>query len=445
MIGTGQTSLEIFRHFIGIGLRIKVFPFKRVFLGMKLIYRIGVHLARLILPIGGLFSPKLKLFLDGRKELFKNLAQFKNQSSAELAWFHVASLGEYEQAKPVIAKYKAQYPLTEIVVSFFSPSGYEHVIKKPQAHVAYITYLPLDTSGNAERFVKTLKPKIAFFVKYDLWFEHIAVLKSMNIPVFLFSASFRASQNYFKSDGFFRSILFQLDHIFTQNNTSLQLLEGINYTAASFAGDTRFDRVAETASNPKSFPEIAAWLADKRVLVAGSVWQEDMDLLIPLINENPHYRWIIAPHDLSVGPMERWAKEIQVTSRRYSQWDKKTGCDVLFIDNIGMLSSLYQFARLAYVGGAFGSGLHNILEPLGFGVPVIFGKLKNSQKFPEAQESQENACGFEVKDEEELKAKFKNLEFSEVYENSVGAAKAWVKSNQGAADRIITKVNQLLQ
>ena len=411
---------------------------------MKWIYRIGIFFARMLLLIGGVFIPKIRHFSSGRKNLFQRLKEFRLKYAGSLAWFHVASLGEYEQARPVIAELKRVQPDLLVVVSFFSPSGFDHVIEKPHPHVDFITYLPLDSKSQAEKFIKSLNPDIAFFVKYDLWYHVIVAVKSRNIPLFLFSASFRPDQIYFKRDGFFRNILFQFDYIFTQNKNTLDLLKSIDYQQVSVVGDTRFDRVAETAGNYKEFPELAKWVGEKSTIVAGSVWQEDMELLIPLMNANPAYRWIIAPHDLSPEPMKRWSEHLSLKASRYSQWDTDVSTDVLFIDNIGMLSSLYQFARVAYVGGAFGKGLHNILEPMGFGIPVIFGKLKKTAKFPEAAESQRNGCGFEVSDVESMKLVFEELEQPEIYQQSINAAKNWVKMNIGAAAKIINKVEKLV-
>ncbi|MEB2775718.1 glycosyltransferase N-terminal domain-containing protein [Algoriphagus sp. D3-2-R+10] len=382
--------------------------------------------------------------MASRKNLFRRLSEFRSINSGDLAWFHVASLGEYEQARPVIAELKRVQPTQLIAVSFFSPSGFDNVIKKPQSNVDFITYLPLDSKNHAEEFVNILSPRIVFFVKYDLWYHHIMAVKNGEILLFLFSASFRPDQIYFKRDGFFRKILFQFDHIFTQNKDTFDLLNSIDYQQTSIAGDTRFDRVAETAKNYKEYPELANWVGEKPTLVAGSVWQQDMDLLIPLMNAHPEYRWIIAPHDLSPEPMNRWADQLSLSAIRYSQWDSDQSPDVLFIDNIGMLSSLYQFARVAYVGGAFGKGLHNILEPLGFQVPVIFGKLKKTAKFPESAESQKKGCGFEVSDVESLKAVFEKLEKPDFYQQSADSARDWVEMNIGAAARIINKVEKLV-
>ncbi|WP_233553681.1 3-deoxy-D-manno-octulosonic acid transferase [Algoriphagus lacus] len=372
------------------------------------------------------------------------MKNFRNSNPGHLVWFHVASLGEYEQARPVIAGLKTKWPELTLVISFFSPSGYDHVIKKPQIHVDFITYLPLDRKSWADQFVKALNPELAFFVKYDLWFHHIQALKKNRIPVFLISASLRENQSFFGVfGGFFRQNLFSMDWIFTQNQRSIDLLRGIGFHQCSIAGDTRFDRVAATAAAPKALPEIKQWIDHQPVIVVGSAWEEDMKLLIPLINAYPVYRWIIAPHDLNSEPMDRWASQLRVETKKYSDWDPSDSNSVLFIDNIGMLSSLYQFAKVAYVGGAFGKGLHNILEPLGFGVPVIFGKVKREVKFPEAAQSIQEGCGFSVEDEKSLFEIFEKLETPDFYEKSVDSAQKWVKSNLGAADRILEKVSEL--
>lgn len=407
---------------------------------MNLLYRIAIAIATLVLPVIGLFSAKVNHFLKGRKGLLKKLADFRSKYPGKLAWFHVASLGEYEQAKPVISKLKKEKPELIMLVSFFSPSGYDIATRKPQENIDFISYIPLDRKSWAFDFVKTINPTIAFFVKYDLWYHHILALKSRKVPTILFSASFRKDQNYFKSDGFFRSILKQMDLIFTQNEESIRLLESINYPEAHLAGDTRFDRVNETAKNPKHFSEIESWVKDKKVMVLGSVWEEDMKLLIPLINQQEDYLWIVAPHDLKPEPMEFWAKSIQAKSTRYSQKESLGEVKVLFIDNIGMLSSLYQYARIAYVGGAFGKGLHNILEPIGFEIPVIFGALKNHSKFPEAAQSIAQGCGFSISDFESLKSEFAKLQEEEFYSNARSSAKSWMEANLGAADKIVSEV-----
>ncbi len=411
---------------------------------MNLLYRLFLFLISGVLHLLSHFFGKLNHFLEGRKLLFKKLENFRATNSKPVVWFHVASLGEYEQARPVIAALKSKRPELAIVVSFFSPSGYDNVVKKPQPNIDFITYIPIDRKRHADRFVGILNPQMAFFVKYDLWFHHIQALKIRQIPVFLIAASLREDQAFFGVFGsFFRQNLFAMDWIFTQNEKSIKLLDSVGYVKASLAGDTRFDRVAETAKSPKGLPELRTWIGGKPVVVVGSAWEEDMNLLIPLINSHPNYRWIIAPHDLNPEPMDRWASQINLESKRFSSWKPTDSNAVLFIDNIGMLASLYQFAKIAYVGGAFGQGLHNILEPMGFGVPVIFGKVKKSSKFPEAAQSELEGCGFSIENAESLAEQFSKLENAEYYQNAVESTKKWVKSNLGAADRIIEKVSQL--
>lgn len=411
---------------------------------MNSFYRLFFFLVPGILILLTPFSRKVRHFLAGRELLFSKVANFRDSYSGKLAWFHVASLGEYEQARPVIAALKSRMSDLGVVVSFFSPSGYDNVVKKPQPHVDFITYLPLDRKSWADKFVGILRPDLTFFVKYDLWFHHIQAVKNQRRPIFLIAASLRENHNFFGIFGsFFRQNLTAMDWIFTQNQKSLQLLRSINYSDASWAGDTRFDRVAATAAAPKALPELKVWLQDIPAVIVGSAWEEDMNRLIPLINSSPNYRWIIAPHDLSPGPMDRWISKIRLPATKFSARDFSDTHSVLFVDNIGMLSSLYQFARVAYVGGGFGKGLHNILEPLGFGKPVIFGKVKNTSRFPEAAQSVSEGCGFSVTDEKSLREIFEKLEQADFYSKSANSAKKWVKSNLGAADRIVEKVTQI--
>jgi 3-deoxy-D-manno-octulosonic-acid transferase len=408
---------------------------------MKMLYRILFWILPEVLKLSSSFSGKTRSFLAGREGLFEKLSRFRKNHPGKLVWFHVASLGEYEQARPVLTRWKEIHPDYWVAVSFFSPSGFDHVNKKNQPNVDFISYIPLDRKSWAEQFVEILKPELAFFVKYDLWFFHIKALKKQQIPVFLISAVFRENQVYFsRFGGFFRNILRDLDWIFTQNDESVTLANVLGINKVSKAGDTRFDRVAATAQSPKDLPDIQSWVGSFPTVVIGSAWDEDMEVLIPLINSKLGYRWIIAPHDLDPVPMEKWSKKINLGSNKYSSWQPGDTNSVLFIDNIGMLSSLYQFARFAYVGGAFGKGLHNILEPMGFGIPVIFGKVKNVGKFPEAAQSQKEGCGFEIATEKELLAVVEKLEQEDFYQNSAISAQNWVKSNLGAADRILESI-----
>lgn len=389
---------------------------------------------------------RLEKLVTGRKDLFEKLQHFRSDFKKPVAWFHVASLGEFEQAKPVIAEFKKRMTEYGVVVSFFSPSGYDVISKKPQEDIDFITYLPFDTPGNAVRFLETLDPQLAFFVKYDLWANHILESRDRNIPLFLFSASMRDEQIYFKSyGGFFRKILFSFDHIFCQNEQTLNLLNKAGYYETTIAGDTRYDRVRAIAGNPRVFPEFESYYKDKPTIVVGSAWEEDMKLIVPMINQGGYYKWVIAPHDIDALRISEWQQQIQKTSAKYSELPAGKDVDVLFIDNIGMLSSLYQFAQIAYVGGAFGKGLHNILEPLAYEIPVVFGELKKPEKFPEAGISESIGCAFMVKDFPEFQKTIQSLSEGEIYLQAQEGARKLMMENLGSAKKIMDKVITILE
>lgn len=386
-------------------------------------------------------NPKLKLFVKGRKNVWQGLENFKNTAEKPIAWFHVASLGEYEQAKPVINQLKKQKPELSILVSFFSPSGYENIQKKKQENVDFVTYLPIDTARNARRFLKIIQPKMAFFVKYDLWANYILEAKKQNIQLYLFSAAMREDQVYFQPfGGFFRRVLKSFDHIFTQNERSLDLLHQIDIKNSSITGDTRFDRVSQIKATPVDFDQIKRLIGDKKTIVIGSAWQKDMDILIPFINQSKDYTFIIAPHDIHDGTMAEWESKIDKATVRFSDITSKENTEVIIIDNVGMLSSLYQYAYIAYVGGAFGKGLHNILEPLAFGIPVIFGKLRKAKKFPEAKISLDYGASCSVATFDELNTIISELEDPELYKETCKAANKLVKENLGSAEKIVKLV-----
>lgn len=386
-------------------------------------------------------NPKLKLFVNGRKNIWEALQDFKSTSKQPIVWFHVASLGEYEQAKPVIKQLKLQRPEFSIMVSFFSPSGYENVRKKKQEDVDFLTYLPIDTSRNAKRFLKIIDPKMAFFVKYDLWANYILESKKQNIQLYLFAAALREDQVYFQPfGGFFRKILQSFNHIFTQDENSLNLLHRIAIGNSSIAGDTRFDRVSQITASPVDFGEISRLIADTKTIVIGSAWRQDMDILIPFINQSEQYSYIIAPHDIDERTIIDWEAKIIKKTVRFSNINSIKKAEVIIIDNIGILSSLYQYAYLAYVGGAFGKGLHNILEPLAFGIPVIFGQLRKPKKFPEASISIDYGASCSVTTFAELKAVISELENPELYQQTCKAANKLVKENLGSAKNIVDLV-----
>ncbi|MFC4874083.1 3-deoxy-D-manno-octulosonic acid transferase [Negadavirga shengliensis] len=415
---------------------------------MRWIYNLFIGGMTTAIRLGSSSTPKLKRMLQGRETVFPVVEAFRKSHPSPLLWIHVASLGEYEQAKPVIRTFKSHYPFWAVAVSFFSPSGYDNVIKKKQEFVDFITYLPFDTPQKAKKFVATLSPNVAIFVKYDLWANHIREVGKENIPLYLVAASFRNEQVYFKFyGGFFRNVLRSFDHIFTQNEYSVELLKKIDCEQCSVAGDPRFDNVAAISRQPRYFPEIEVQIKQP-VMVLGSVWQEDMDILIPFINAAENIQFIIAPHDIHSPAMDRWRAAIKKTSLKYSEMQDELpnqAWEVLFIDNIGMLSSLYQFAQWAYVGGAFGKGLHNILEPLAFGIPVIFGKLKKVSKFPEAAISESYGCGFPVDSLASLGRTMGKLHEKEAYQKACRAAKKLLEDNQGSAEKIVSEIKKQLE
>jgi len=414
---------------------------------MRQIYNLGIGLLAFGLQVGSWKSAKLRQMVQGRKGVFERLQAFRLTAPGPIAWFHVASLGEYEQAKPVIRAFCESRPEWRVVVSFFSPSGYEHVIKRSQPYVDFITYLPIDSPGNARKFLQILSPNISFFVKYDLWANHILAAKSLGVPLFLIAAAFREQQVYFHETygGFFRRILGQFDHVFTQQPIDETLIERLGLASVSVAGDPRYDNVDAIRQSPKPFPEVAKGIS-KPVLVGGSVWQEDMDRIIPFIRRHPEYQYILAPHDIHTKAIEAWISALPGKTLRYTHLNPQNPqpWDTLIVDNIGMLSSLYQYARIAYVGGAFGKGLHNILEPLAFRIPVIFGWLKRGGKFPEWEISQNYGCGFAIQSTEDFESIMAQLIEGTAYDRASLGADRLLKDNLGSARKIMEIVNQKL-
>ncbi|WP_226388667.1 3-deoxy-D-manno-octulosonic acid transferase [Penaeicola halotolerans] len=405
---------------------------------MMIIYRFLTTLLIGLLRIAALLIPKIKTLFSVRKNWFQQLQQIRNSTTEEFCWFHVASLGEYEQAKPVIQKLKNELNY-HILISFFSPSGYEHAKLGENEHKIY---LPLDTVQNAREFISTLTPTLAIFVKYDIWPNFITESKKNEIPLYLISAALRTDQIYFKWYGsIFKKSLKSFDHIFTQNEASITLLQQLDIKNCTFVGDTRFDRVIEISQNPKSFPDIEDFLDGAKCIVIGSCWEEDMTLLIPFINSHPDLKYIIAPHDIRSKSIDIWMEAITLECIKYSEINQYKNARVLIIDNIGMLSSLYQYAYISYVGGAFGKGLHNILEPLAFLKPTLFGEVSKINKFPEATISAKYGCSYSVSNSDELTQVINDLlNNSDRYSDSVKAAIKYVNDNKGSSSKIIKHI-----
>ncbi|QIP17280.1 3-deoxy-D-manno-octulosonic acid transferase [Spirosoma aureum] len=410
-------------------------------------YNTGIFVYQNLLRLVAPFNPKARQWVDGRRNWISNLTAKLAGNNSPIAWFHAASLGEFEQGRPVIEAFRTQYPGYKILLTFFSPSGYE--VRKNYDGADFIMYLPVDSPANARSFVTIVKPQIAFFIKYEFWYNYLRELSAALVPVISFSAIFRPDQLFFKSyGGFYRTMLHYFDHILVQNQESLTLLKSISLTRVTLAGDTRFDRVAQVATAKKDIPVAKAFKNGMPVLVIGSAWPDDMKVLIPFLNQfDKPLKAIIAPHEIHDEEIEKWRTELNQPSVRFSQtqlssFDQSTipSFEVLFIDNVGMLSSLYQYGEFAYIGGAFKQGLHNILEAATFGMPIFFGP--DYDKFQEAVDLVTEGAAFPITTAKEL------LElFTRQYVDSADTAQIsrnYVQRNIGATAQVMQVVTHLM-
>ncbi len=356
--------------------------------GMNQIYNLIVIIAAQLLKIIALFSPKMKLFVDGRKSVFQTLAD-KIQSSDKTIWFHAASLGEYEQGLPVIEAIKKQFPNHKIVVTFFSPSGYE--VRKNNAVANVTIYLPLDTISNAKQFIELVHPEMAFFIKYEYWPNYLNELKKQQIKTYLISGILRENQAFFKwYGGFYKNALKTFDYFFVQNESSKTLLQSIGFNNVKVSGDTRFDRVVSILERDNSLDFIEQFKDNKATIVIGSSWPKDESLLVNYINQSSDdVKFIIAPHNIKSEQIQELKNSISKKTLLFSENVETRHAlslkeySVFIIDTIGILTKIYSYADIAYVGGGFGNpGVHNILEPATFGVPVMIGP--NYSHFAEA-------------------------------------------------------------
>lgn len=407
---------------------------------LDFLYNIVIYIAGFLLKLIALFNRKIKLGEDGRSKTFKilkeNIAKDDN-----VFWFHCASLGEFEQGLPVFKVLRERYRTYKIVLTFFSPSGYE--IRKNTNVADIVVYLPLDTKHHAKTFLDITKPKFTVFVKYDIWPNYLNELKKRNLNAILISASFRNSQSYFKWYGsIFRKALTAFEHIFVQNEPSKILLESIKIKNVTISGDTRYDRVSQQLEIDNHLDFITEFKQDKTCMVIGSSWPEDEALLVPYINENlsNDVKYIIAPHNIKTNQIENLKNNMKSKTILYSEKENQdlSEFSVIIIDTIGLLSKIYSYADLAYVGGGMGTkGLHNILEPAVFGVPIIIGK--NYQKFPEAVQMIDEAGVKSIRNFNELKQALDTL-FENINERKRlgGLNKTFVERNKGAIS-IITE------
>ncbi|MDT0645476.1 glycosyltransferase N-terminal domain-containing protein [Zunongwangia sp. F260] len=403
---------------------------------MYILYNILVGLFELFLPIIAIFKPRLKLFVEGRKEVFDKLKAEIGQND-RVIWFHAASLGEFEQAVPVIEMIKAEMPDRKILVTFFSSSGYENKKKHPLADV--ITYLPMDSAKKVQKFLNIVSPELVFFVKYEIWPNYLKELRKRKIRTFLISSAFRENQVFFQNyGGWMRKSLQSFEHIFVQNKASEALLKKHNFDNVTISGDTRFDRVSRQIEYNNKLAFVEDFLQDKLCIVAGSTWPEDEDLLLNYINSAAEkVKFIIAPHEIKEEKILELQKKLKKTSVRYTEDHQDLSAfDILIIDTIGLLGKIYSYADVAYVGGAAGnSGLHNILEPATFGVPIVIGS--NFSKFPEAIKLQQLAGLFSVETPREASSVFQKLINDEVFRRKTGMISGhFINSNTGATAAI---------
>ncbi|MFV8391759.1 3-deoxy-D-manno-octulosonic acid transferase [Flavobacterium sp. LB2P6] len=405
---------------------------------MLFLYNLIVQIAGFLLKIAAFFSPKMKLFVEGRKLVFPVLEQ-KIKPTDKTIWFHAASLGEYEQGLPVIEKIKEQFPSHKIVLTFFSPSGYE--VRKNNIVADVTVYLPLDTKKNVQQFLKLVHPDLVFFIKYEYWPNYLAELKKSNTKTYLISGILRKNQLFFKwYGGFYREALNTFTYFFVQNETSKKLLQQVGKTNVSVSGDTRFDRVAAILEKDNSLGFIAQFKNNTLTIVVGSSWPKDENLLVDFINSNTlNVKFIIAPHNIKEEQVQQLKNSITKKTVLFSEKEGQNlaDFDVFIIDTIGILTKIYSYADIAYVGGGFGnSGVHNLLEPATFGVPILIGP--NYSHFAEATALVNMEACISINNNKELDEAFKNLIRNDDIRHEKGhMCSTFVQMNKGATAIIL--------
>lgn len=375
----------------------------------------------------------------GHAEAFDKLKR-EIDSSAKYIWFHAASLGEFEQGRPLIEEIRKQYPNYKILQTFFSPSGYE--VRKNYKGADIVCYLPFDTPGNAHRFIRLVQPCMAFFVKYEFWKNYLVELNRNSIPVYSVSSIFRDDQIFFRWYGTgYRDVLKQFTHLFVQNKNSVSLLEKIGVRNTTVVGDTRFDRVLEICRQAKELPVVEQFKGKAVTLVAGSSWAPDEDIFIPYFNAQPEMKLIIAPHVIDEGHIKEIIGKLNRTVVRYTQATPETiaQADCLIIDCFGLLSSIYRYGEIAYIGGGFGVSIHNTLEAAVYGMPVIFGP--NNKKFQEAQDLLACKGGFEIQGASDFNSLMDHFLADHTFLDKSGKkAGSYVEDNAGALEKIMKEV-----
>ena len=412
-----------------------------------MIYNIAMYFVQLGVTIAAIFDHKVRLMWRGERAAFKTLKQ-KVDPNAKYVWVHAASLGEFEQGRPIIERIRLEHPEYKILLTFFSPSGYQ--VRKNYQGADIITYLPIDTVTNARRFLRTVRPSMAFFIKYEFWYNYLHILKHRGIPTYSVSSIFRPDQIFFRWYGrAYSRVLKCFTKFFVQNEESRQLLAKIGIKETEIVGDTRFDRVMTIKSLAKQLPLVEAFVKDApQVFVAGSSWPPDEDIFIKYFNEHPNWKLIIAPHVIGEDHLQQIISKLQSSSSekegrivRFTQTTREEAAkaDILIIDCFGLLSSVYNYGHVAYIGGGFGVGIHNTLEAAVWDMPVIFGP--NNKKFQEAQALKACGGGFEIKDYEEFAQLMDRFASDEAFLKDSGLkAGHLVKGQAGATDKILASV-----
>ena len=408
---------------------------------MLILYNLIVQIATFLLKIVALFSPKIKLFTEGRKPVFEILSA-KIKATDKTIWFHAASLGEYEQGLPVIEKIKEKYPKHKIVISFFSPSGYE--VRKNNLVADATVYLPLDTKKNASKFISLVHPEMVFFIKYEYWPNYLNVLRKLNVPTYLISGIFRENQMFFKwYGGFYRKALESFTYFFVQNESSKKLLLELGKTNVAVSGDTRFDRVLAILDKDNTLDFIETFKNNSLTIVVGSSWPKDENLLVKYINtSSENVKFIIAPHNIKSEQIQELKHSISKKVVLFSEKENKNliDFDVFIIDTIGILTKIYSYADIAYVGGGFGNpGVHNLLEPATFGIPIVIGP--NYSHFAEATALVNIGGCISITNQTELNNAFTKLIVNNNLREKKGSiCSSFVQKNKGATSIILNQI-----
>lgn len=403
-------------------------------------YSFVIYVYLFAVKIVSLFNKKVRLMVEGHSKVFDILRENIHEGEPYI-WFHAASLGEFEQGRPLMERIRRRYPEYKILLTFFSPSGYE--VRKNYEGADVICYLPFDTPRNVKRFLDLAHPGMAFFIKYEFWQNYLKAMQRRHIPVYSVSSIFRKDQVFFRwYGGRYYKVLTRLTHLFVQNESSKELLAKLGIQNVTVVGDTRFDRVIEIMEQAKALPLVEAFKQDYTVFVAGSSWPPDEDLFIEYFNTHPRLKLIIAPHVIGESHLAEIIGKLKRPYVRYTQANEENvkQADCLIVDCFGLLSSIYRYGEIAYIGGGFGVGIHNVLEAAVYGVPVMFGP--NNRRFREAQQLLATGGAFEIHNETDFKSLTDRLLTDSDFLKQAGAAAGqYVKGNAGAADKILNQID----